>query len=111
VLRHHIQLRDGTCRFKTCERPAVACDLDHSQRHPDGRTCERNMGPFCKRHHIFKHLLDGVLAHLKQADPGTFVWTMPTGHVYTTTPPAIGPPIKDERPIAPAVDRNEPPPF
>jgi hypothetical protein len=108
VLRRHIELRDGTCRFKTCERPAVNCDIDHTTPHPIGRTCEANTGPFCKRHHIFKHLLDGVLAHLKQPDPGTFVWTMPTGHVYTTTPPAIGPPIKDEKLAAPVED-DEPP--
>jgi len=37
VLRRHVQLRDGTCRFKTCDRPAVACDLDHSKRHPIGK--------------------------------------------------------------------------
>jgi hypothetical protein len=111
VLRRHIQLRDGTCRFKTCDRPSLVCALDHSKRHPDGRTCEGNLGPFCERHHIFKHLLDGVLAHLKQPDPGTFVWTMPTGHVYTTTPPAIGPPIKDEKPITPPSPEDDEPPF
>jgi hypothetical protein len=110
VLRRHIQLRDGTCRFKTCDRPSLVCDLDHSKRHPDGKTCEANMGPFCERHHIFKHALDGALAHLKQPNPGTFVWTMPTGHVYTTTPPAIGPPIKDEKSATPPpADDNEPP--
>ncbi len=110
VLRRHIQLRDGTCRFKTCDRPSLVCDLDHSKRHPDGRTCEGNMGPFCERHHIFKHALDGALAHLKQPNPGTFVWTMPTGHVYTTTPPAIGPPVKDEKlATPPAADDDEPP--
>jgi len=111
VLRRHIQLRDGTCRFKTCDRPSLVCDLDHSKRHPDGKTCEGNMGPFCERHHIFKHALDGALAHLKQPNPGTFVWTMPTGHVYTTTPPAIGPPIKDEKLATPAptTDDDEPP--
>ena len=112
VLRRHVQLRDGTCRFKTCERPAVMCDIDHSKPHPVGRTCEANAGPFCKRHHIFKHALDGVLAHLKQPHPGTFVWTMPTGHVYTTTKPAIGPPLKDERLATPppaANDDDEPP--
>jgi hypothetical protein len=111
VLRRHVQLRDGTCRFKTCERPAVNCDIDHSKPHPVGRTCEANTGPFCERHHIFKHLLDGVLAHLKQPRPGTFVWTMPTGHVYTKTPPAIGPPIKDEKSATPptATEDNEPP--
>jgi hypothetical protein len=111
VLRRHIQLRDGTCRFKTCDRPSLVCDLDHSKRHPDGKTCEGNMGPFCERHHIFKHALDGALAHLKQPNPGTFVWTMPTGHVYTTTPPAIGPPIKDEKltTLATIPDDDEPP--
>ena len=69
------------------------------------------MGPFCKRHHIFKHTLDGALAHLKQPNPGTFVWTMPTGHVYTTTPPAIGPPVKDEKLATPppTIDDDEPP--
>jgi hypothetical protein len=111
VLRRHIQLRDGTCRFKTCDRPSLVCDLDHSKRHPDGKTCEGNLGPFCERHHIFKHALDGALAHLKQPDPGTFVWTMTTGHVYTTTPPAIGPPIKDEKLTTPPPADNDEPPF
>jgi len=111
VLRRHIQLRDGTCRFKTCDRPAVTCDIDHSKPHPVGRTCEANTGPFCKRHHIFKHLLDGALAHLKQPNPGTFVWTMPTGHVYTKTPPAIGPPVKDARLATPRVAEDDEPPF
>jgi len=111
VLRRHIELRDGTCRFKTCDRPAVACELDHSDKHPAGRTCDANMGPFCKRHHIFKHALDGALAHLNQPNPGTFVWTMPTGHVYTTTPPAIGPPIKDEKLATPPTPDGDEPPF
>jgi hypothetical protein len=111
VLRRHIQLRDGTCRFKTCDRPALVCDIDHSKRHPVGKTCDGNLGPFCERHHIFKHALDGALAHLKQPNPGTFVWTMPTGHVYTTTPPAIGPPIKDEKLAMPPPAENDEPPF
>jgi hypothetical protein len=111
VLRRHIQLRDGTCRFKTCDRPALVCDLDHSKRHPVGKTCDGNLGPFCERHHIFKHALDGALAHLKQPNPGTFVWTMPTGHVYTTSPPAIGPPIKDEKPVVPPSPEDDEPPF
>ena len=109
VLRRHIQLRDGTCRFKTCDRPSLVCDLDHSKRHPDGKTCDGNMGPFCERHHIFKHALDGALAHLRQPNPGTFVWTMPTGHIYITTPPAVGPPIKDEKLARPPHADDEPP--
>jgi uncharacterized protein DUF222 len=111
VLKRHVRLRDGSCRFKTCDRPALVCDLDHSKRHPVGKTCDANLGPFCERHHIFKHALDGALAHLKQPNPGTFVWTMPTGHVYTTTPPAIGPPIKDEKLATPPTADDDEPPF
>lgn len=111
VLRRHIRLRDGTCRFKTCDRPALNCDIDHSKRHPVGKTCEGNLGPFCERHHIFKHALDGALAYLSQPNPGTFVWTMPTGHIYTKTPPAIGPPIEDEKPAMPPPIENDEPPF
>ena len=80
-----------------------------------GRTCDGNLGPFCERHHIVKHALDGALAHLKQPNPGTFGWTMPTGHVYTTTPPGVGPPIKDEKrathPPTTANDDDDEPPF
>jgi len=39
------------------------------------------------------------------------VWTMPTGHVYTTTPPAIGPPIKDEKLATTTPVEDDEPPF
>jgi hypothetical protein len=98
-LARHIEIRDQTCRFRSCNRPAARCHLDHSQAHPVGRTCHLNLGPECEHHHKFKHALDDELAHLRQPSPGKFVWTMPTGHVYTVTRPAIAPPINDEQPI------------
>lgn len=102
ALARHVEFRDRQCVFVGCPRPATRCHLDHSNRFPDGRTCHDNLGPLCEHHHIFKHKLDDALAQLKhrtlqQPKAGTFVWTMPTGHTYTRTPPAIGVPIKDER--------------
>jgi Domain of unknown function (DUF222) len=101
ALTRHIEFRDQSCVFLGCPRPATRCHLDHSDRFPNGRTCDDNLGPLCEHHHMFKHALDAAFAKLKhrtlqQPKAGTFVWTMPTGHTYTRTPPAIGPPIKNE---------------
>jgi hypothetical protein len=102
VLARHVELRDQTCVFLGCARRAVQCHLDHSKRYPDGCTCESNLGPLCEHHHIFKHALEDAMGHLKQPEPGTFVWTMPTGHVYTRGRPVIAPPVKEENAAAPA---------
>ena len=112
ALVRHIETRDGTCRFRGCARPSTRCQIDHSVAHPVGRTCHDNLGPFCEHHHRFKHALDGAYAHLKQPKPGVFVWTMPTGHCYTVTPPALAPPLREEiqRPTPPSTD-DDPPPF
>lgn len=36
-LRIAVDIRDGTCRFPTCSRPAMDSDLDHRIPHPRGR--------------------------------------------------------------------------
>ena len=114
VLARHVELRDQSCVFLGCPRPAARCHLDHSDRYPKGGTCHDNLGPLCEHHHIFKHALDDALAGLKydtlhQPHPGTFVWTMPTGHSYVRTPTPIGPPIGSERRVRP-IPIAEPPP-
>jgi Domain of unknown function (DUF222) len=124
VLTRHVEFRDQSCVFLGCPRPATRCHIDRSERFPDGRTCDDNLGPLCEHHHVFKHALDDAFAKLKQPAlqqpaAGTFVWTMPTGHTYTRTRPAIGPPIKNEvlasddpMPDLPMpVDEADPPPF
>jgi Domain of unknown function (DUF222) len=119
ALVRHVELRDQYFAFLGCPRPATRCHLDHSTPHPKGGTCHGNLGPLCVRHHLFKHALDDALAHLRQPEPGSFVWTMPTGRVLTKNPPAIGPPISQETGIGGAalvrsVDdptRDDPPPF
>ncbi|MCW2752295.1 MAG: hypothetical protein JWR83_3405 [Aeromicrobium sp.] len=36
ALRTSVQARDGTCRFATCSRPVMECDLDHEIPRPEG---------------------------------------------------------------------------
>jgi hypothetical protein len=94
-LDRHVKTRDGTCRSVGCNWPAHLCELDHSTRYPEGATADDNLGPLCKRHHLFKHG-DPSGRRLKQPSPGVFRWTMPTGHVYTVHAPALAPPVSEE---------------
>lgn len=53
-LKIAIDIRDGTCRFATCSRPATECDDDHEIPHPRGPTTGRNLRSLCRRHHRIK---------------------------------------------------------
>ncbi|MQA06927.1 MAG: DUF222 domain-containing protein, partial [Pseudonocardiaceae bacterium] len=47
-LAEHIRIRDRTCRFPGCPRPATTCDLDHSTAHTKGgTTSDGNLGSMC----------------------------------------------------------------
>ncbi|MEO6604538.1 MAG: DUF222 domain-containing protein, partial [Aeromicrobium sp.] len=54
ALRTSVQARDGTCRFATCSRPAMECDLDHQIPRPEGPTNGANLRGLCRRHHNIK---------------------------------------------------------
>jgi hypothetical protein len=83
-LRHLITIRQQTCGAPGCRRPAVNCDLDHAVPYDQGgRTCECNLHPACRRHHQAKQAPGW---HLHQPQPGTLVWTLPSGRSYTTRP-------------------------
>ena len=75
--RARVVLRDHTCRFPYCTRPAMACDVDHAQPHSrGGPTCPCNLVPLCRRHHRAKtHSRWRYVA----TTPGTYQWTSPTG--------------------------------
>lgn len=94
VLTRRLVARDQTCRFPTCDRPAVQSDLDHTIPFDGlyGLTTDDNLGPLCLGHHLGKHAPardhEGP-PRLRQPAPGHFVWTMPTGHVYTVGPPEL----------------------
>ena len=86
ALRHAIGVRQRTCSFPGCRRPAVSCDQDHTVPHDQGgRTCECNLAPLCRRHHRAKQAQGW---RLDQPEPGVMVWTLPHGRSYRVWPPA-----------------------
>jgi hypothetical protein len=83
-LRHLIRARNPQCTAPGCGRQAIRCEQDHTIAwEDDGITCECNLGPLCKHHHIIKHLSHWLL---EQPEPGTFAWHTPAGRTYTTRP-------------------------
>lgn len=85
-LHHVVKVRQRTCSFPTCNRPAVKCDDDHTwPHHKGGRTCDCNLGPLCRNHHRVKQ---GQGWHLTQLSPGVFAWELPLGRRYVVTPDA-----------------------
>ncbi|MGH8776142.1 MAG: DUF222 domain-containing protein [Jiangellaceae bacterium] len=84
----HVVVRDRTCRWPGCDRPAYRCELDHTLPYPLGPTAAGNLGPLCKAHHIAKH---HSRWRVRQPAPGRFEWITPTGHVHTVEPEPIGP--------------------
>jgi 5-methylcytosine-specific restriction endonuclease McrA len=106
-IRDHVILRDRTCVFPWCSRPARGCDVDHVveyDHHADaegrpqpGPTETENLGALCRFHHRLK---THTAWRYDMVAPGTFEWTSPRGHRYrrdrsgTTAldPPAPGPP-------------------
>jgi hypothetical protein len=90
ALADHVRTRDVTCVFPGCRRPASACDLDHNLAyHEGGPTSHDNLGPLCRHHHRCKQQHGWTLT---QPQPGTFIWTTPTGRQYTRPPEALGEP-------------------
>ena len=88
-----VRLRDLTCRFPGCDRPAVVCDLDHTVpfNHADprngGLTVPWNLKCMCRQHHRLKTFHDGWRD--EQLPDGTVIWTSPTGEVYRTVPGGV----------------------
>lgn len=81
-LRHLVCVRQRTCCYPGCRRPAVRCDLDHTVPYDQGgRTCSCNLAPCCRRHHRAKQAPGW---HLQQLSPGQMTWRMPSGRAYQT---------------------------
>ncbi len=101
-LREQVILRDATCVFPWCSRPARGCDLDHvvpfdhhaadEGRPQPGPTTTANLAALCRHHHRLK--THGAWAYTVTA-PGVFEWTSPHGHRFHRDPTgttAIEPP-------------------
>src|SRR5690554_644023 len=83
-LRRHLRIRDGRCRFSTCNRPPGRCDLDHTiAAEIGGPTSAENLAHLCRGHHTLKHH-GGWKA--QQISPGVLEWTSPNGRVHTDRP-------------------------
>ncbi|PVG82960.1 DUF222 domain-containing protein [Nocardioides gansuensis] len=88
-LQRQVQLRDGTCVFPHCSRPARRCDLDHvipydhdaaaEGRPQPGPTTTSNLACLCRRHHRLK--THGRWRLLALAS-GVCLWTSPHGHHF-----------------------------
>ncbi|MFJ6001942.1 DUF222 domain-containing protein [Arthrobacter sp. NPDC092385] len=85
-LRTWVQLRERTCSFYGCSRPASRCDLDHLMSWADdGSTSAGNLYPACRRHHMLKHQSNWT----PSPDPeGGLAWLSPGGRTYRTPPEA-----------------------
>jgi hypothetical protein len=91
--RRQVELRDRTCVFPWCARPASGCDVDHvvpydhaaaaEGRPQPGPTTSGNLGCLCRGHHRLK-----THGHWRQTAiaPGTFLWTSPHGQAFLRGP-------------------------
>ncbi len=87
ALDEFVRLRDLTCRFPQCDRPAEHCDVDHAIPWPLGPTHAANLRVLCRKHHLLKTFWSGDRGWSDcQFPDGTIVWTSPTGKIYTTRP-------------------------
>jgi hypothetical protein len=82
-----VALRDLTCVFPWCTRPARklrpdehSADCDHSKPYAQGgATCTSQIAPLCRRHHRLK-THGGWRYYI--LEPGSYVWTSPHGYQY-----------------------------
>jgi hypothetical protein len=83
-LRRFLRLRDGRCRFPSCNRAARRCDIDHTlDWFFGGKTQHDNLECLCRNHHSLKH--HGGWS-VRQTSPGVLEWTSPTGQGTTDLP-------------------------
>ncbi|MBI1349918.1 MAG: HNH endonuclease, partial [Actinomycetales bacterium] len=86
--RRLISLRDGTCRFPGCTRPAENCEIDHATAYDSGgRTDLDNLGPLCKHHHQLK--THGGWHITASHRTGHCTWRSPLGRIYHHEPPGV----------------------
>jgi hypothetical protein len=88
-LREQVQLRDRTCVFPRCTRPARGCDVDHvipydhdaeaEGRPQPGPTRTDNLACLCRFHHRLKTHSAWRYAMVEN---GVFEWASPHGHRY-----------------------------
>jgi hypothetical protein len=97
-IAEHVELRDKTCVFPYCNRPARRCDKDHIVPWDEGgETATDNLACLCRLHHRLKTHGGWTYTML---EPGLYLWHSPYGYTYLRdhtgtsdlTPPPAEPP-------------------
>jgi hypothetical protein len=114
-IREQVQLRDRTCVFPGCARPARRCDVDHiiaydheadaEGRPQPGPTTTSNLACLCRFHHRLK---THSAWRYRMVEPGIFEWTSPHGHRYRrdhTGTTGLEPLVPDKPPAPPGIPR------
>ncbi|MWV60832.1 HNH endonuclease signature motif containing protein, partial [Rathayibacter sp. VKM Ac-2754] len=106
-MRLHLKLRDRTCRFPGCTRPASTSEADHTiEWRNGGETSLENLASLCTGHHHVRH--GDRWTYVLHPD-GTADWTTPTGRRVSTRP-AVLPGRPPDPPPRPRF-ADTPPPF
>ncbi|MFP5068305.1 DUF222 domain-containing protein [Pseudonocardia nantongensis] len=93
ALRRHVEIRDRTCVFPGCRRPARKTQQDHTRDHQYGGTSVKdNLGPLCVLHHGIKTV---GLWRLHQPAPGIFRWRSALHRIYVTHGEPVCPPLPE----------------
>lgn len=88
-LRRFLHVRDETCRFPGCSRPAASSDIDHTTPFSEGgKTSINNLSVLCRVHHVLKHQRNWGLEQLGE---GTLLFKSPLGYETVTRPRRRGP--------------------
>ncbi|HEU5269734.1 MAG TPA: DUF222 domain-containing protein, partial [Jatrophihabitans sp.] len=108
-LRDLLAARDDTCVFPTCQQPGYRCEPDHTMPFGQGGPTRRdNLALTCRRHNRAK--ATGTGWTYRHDPDGTYTWTTPTGHRYTS--PASRPwTTTGDTPAPVPVEQDNPPPF
>jgi hypothetical protein len=89
-IKERVALRDLTCVFPWCTRPARnlqpdghGCDCDHVTPYqpggPPGQTCSCRLAPLCRQHHRLKTHSGWTYTIV---EPGTYLWSSPQGYQF-----------------------------
>ncbi|MBX0298447.1 HNH endonuclease [Cryobacterium sp. 1639] len=98
AMKKWLRMRDETCRFPGCNRPAVKSDVDHTNDWANGgKTDCDNLAHLCEAHHRLKHLSQWQVV---QEPGGVLLWTSPGKRSYRTDPAN---PVAPPRPRPPVV--------